>query len=130
MFRSFSELTVRIFADGGEKAAIEQLCQRSIHCLHSRTSLRSPCHIGLIGDDDIQEPRSPGSRERLGDPRKYFQLVRRCWRIRPAIADNSAVYHAVPIEQKGPAARHRTDSHLVWSRLSNGCETNRCHRTA
>jgi hypothetical protein len=66
------------------------------------------------------------------DARENFEIVKSGGRERLAVADHSAVYDAISIEENSfPQRRvYRTDSHLVSTCLSKGCETSRCHTMA
>ncbi len=103
-----------------------------VHRFDNRSILGSASDIGLIRDNAQPEAAlAQGLKGRL-HTRQNFEIVKSGGRIRLFVVDHSAIDDAIAVEENSPTRRrvHRTDSHLVSTCLSKGCETSRCHTIA
>lgn len=104
--------------------------QEGVHLFDRFPVLFSPRHVGLVGDDDEQEPRGAQILQRLPGPRHDFQLRDRRGREGLPATDDGAVENPVPVQKHGPLRHFEADSHFVCRVFSRGCETIRCQTTA
>ena len=87
-------------------------------------------NVGLVGDDDADQPQRSSRLQRLADPGQDVELLHGLRGKRFAAANKGAAHHPVPIQEESRTPGHRRPSHLVLAAFSLGCDTNRCQTTA
>jgi len=101
-----------------------------MHLVDDRSVLVAASHVRLIGDHQQQKSGTPEVLEGLrhaGQDGEVFGARGRIWL---AVADDRSVDDPIAVEEDRAPTHGWVDSHLVWARLSFGCETRRCHTTA
>lgn len=103
-----------------------------VHRFDNGPILGSTSYVRLIRDNTQPEASLPKHLQSRLHAREYFKVVKSRGRERLSVAHDSAIYNAIPVEENSFTRRrvYRTDSHLVSTCLSKGCETSRCHTMA